>query len=212
MQSGGALDIPIGGITGTKFDQIVVLGQYGHAIGGPRAGSSGDVDFDPTWRENPEARAALGPVGMTVAGHPSIFPTTWVTTTNQISLRIPRTPTSTEIWWFSFTDRRQPKEVRDFFTTMQIRIFGPAGVLEQEDGENWGQATVQTHGVASRRVKQLVNMGVGRGKVIKENGLARIDGLTSEYGQLWTYHSWAQWMKGLGWDELRDVTTPPDVI
>jgi nitrite reductase/ring-hydroxylating ferredoxin subunit len=212
MQSGGSLDIPIGGITGTKFDQVVVLGEYGHAIGGPRAGSSGDVDFDPSWRDNPEARAALGPVGITVAGHPSIFPTTWVTTTNQISLRIPRTPTSTEIWWFSFTDQTQPKEVRDFFTTMQIRIFGPAGVLEQEDGENWGQATKQTRGVASRRVNHLVNMGVGRGKVIKEDGLAHIDGLTSEYGQLWTYHSWAQWMKGLGWDELRDVTMPPDVI
>ena len=212
MQAGGELAIPVTGITGTKFDQVVVLGEYGHAIGGPRAGSQGDVDPNGAWRTRPEVREALGPVGLIVAGHPSIFPSTWVTTTSQISLRIPRSPTSTEIWWFSFTDRSQPAELRDFLITMQTRIFGPAGLLEQDDGENWNQSTMQTRGVASRRVKQLVNMGAGRGKVVKEHGLARIEGLTSEYGQRWTYHSWAQWMKGLGWDRLREATTPPDVL
>lgn len=212
MQDGTGLDVPRTGITGTKFDQVVVLGEYGHAIGGPRTGSAGDVDPNQGWRTAPEALAALGPVGVTVAGHPSIFPSTWVTTTSQLSLRIPRTPTSTEIWWFSFTDRNMPRELRDFLVTIQTRIFGPAGLLEQDDGENWSQSTMQTHGVASRRVRQLINMGLGRGKVLREQGLARIEGLTSEYGQLWTYHSWAQWMKGLGWDELRDATMPPDVL
>lgn len=212
MQAGGELGVPVTGITGTKFDQVVVLGEFGHGIGGPRAGSPGDVDVNPTWRTRPEVQDALGPVGLTVAGHPSIFPSTWITTTNQLSLRIPRTPTSTEIWWFSFTDRSLPKEMQDMLTQLQIRIFGPAGLLEQDDGENWVQSTMQTHGVASRRVKHLVNMGVGRGKVVKEHGLAHVDGLTSEYGQLWTYHSWAQWMKGLDWDQLRQGTTPPDAI
>lgn len=211
-QGGGGLEVPVTGITGTKFDQVVVLGEYGHAIGGPKAGSTGDVDPNPLWRTTPEAQEALGPVGLTVAGHPSVFPSTWVTTTQQLSLRIPRTPTSTEIWWFSFTDEQMDPAFREVLVTIQTRIFGPAGLLEQDDGENWGQSTMQTHGVASRRVNHLVNMGLGRGKVVKEHGLAHIDGLTNEYGQLWTYHSWAQWMKGLGWDELRDATTPPDLI
>lgn len=211
-QGGGGLDVPVTGITGTKFDQVVVLGEYGHAIGGPRAGSPGDVDPNPFWRATPEVQAALGPVGLTVAGHPSVFPSTWVTTTQQLSLRIPRTPTTTEIWWFSFTDRAMDPAIREVLVTIQTRIFGPAGLLEQDDGENWGQSTMQTHGVASRRVNHLVNMGLGRGKVVKEHGLARIDGLTSEYGQLWTYHSWAQWLKGLDWDDLSEATTPPDLI
>jgi 3-phenylpropionate/trans-cinnamate dioxygenase alpha subunit len=212
MQEGRDLDIPVTGITGSRFDQVVVLGEYGHAINGPRAGSPGDVDPNPTWRHAPEARAALGPVGLQVAGHPSVFPTTWVTTTTQLSLRIPRTPSTTEIWWFSFTDRTMPQELRDFLVTMQIRIFGPAGLLEQDDGENWGQATQQTYGIASRRRRHLLTMGLGRGKVVREHGLARIDTVTNEHGQLWTYHAWAQWLKGLGWDELHDATTPPDVM
>ena len=212
MQGGGSLDIPVTGTTGTKFDQVVVLGEYGHAIGGPRAGSSGAVDPNPVWRTRPEARQALGPVGLTVAGHPSIFPSTWVATTMQLSLRIPRTPTSTEIWWFSFTDRSLPADVRESVIRLQTRLFGPAGLLEQDDGENWSQSTMQTRGVASQRVKHVLNMGLGRGKVTREHGLARIEGLTNEHGQLWTYHSWAQWMKGLDWAALRAATTPPDVI
>ena len=213
MQSGAELELPVTGIIGSKFDQVVVIGEYGHAIGGPTTSSSAYVDFAPGWRETPQARAALGPVGVMVGGHPSIFPTTWVTAAlPQVSLRIPREPNRTEIWWFTFVDRNLPREVRDMLVTMSCRVFGPAGVLEQDDGENWAQATAQTRGVASRRMKHQLTMGLGQGKIIKEGGLARIEGITSEHGQLWTYHSWAQWMKGLGWNELRETTTPGDFI
>jgi 3-phenylpropionate/trans-cinnamate dioxygenase alpha subunit len=105
-----------------------------------------------------------------------------------------------------------PREMRDFMVSMACRVFGPAGVLEQDDGENWAQATAQARGLASRRMKHLLKMGLGRGTIIKEGGLSRIEGLTSEYGQLWTYYSWAQWMKGLSWEELKKATTPGDSL
>ena len=212
MDSGAALDLPATGISGTKFDSVVVLGEYGHAIGGPTASSSGNSVFDKDWRTTAQAHEALGPVGVEVAGHPNIFPTTWIAVSVQLSLRIPRDPGHTEIWWFTFVDRNLPRETRDFMVTIASRIFGPGGVLEQDDGENWAQATAQTRGIASRRMKHQLTMGLGRGKIIKEGGLSRIEGLTAEHGQLWTYHSWAQWMKGLSWDELKKVTTPGDVI
>ena len=213
MDSGADLDVPLGMISGSHFDQVVVLGEYGHAIGGPTASSAGNVEFDRTWRTRPEVQAALGPVGIDVAGHPSVFPTTWVTSAPvQLSLRIPRSPTHTEIWWFTFVDRNLPADLRKFMVTMASRIFGPAGVLEQEDGENWSQSTAQCHGSASRQVKHLLTMGLGRGRIIKEGGLARIEGSTNEHGQLWTYHAWAQWMKGAPWNELRAATTPGDRI
>jgi len=213
MQSGASLDLRGGGISGTKFDTVVVLGEYGHAIGGPTRSSAGYFEFDPAWREPPPAKAALGPVGINVAGHPNIFPTTWVTSAlPQVSLRIPRDPSHTEIWWFTFVDRNMSRETRTFMVTMANRIFGPAGLLEQEDGENWAQATAQTRGIASRRMKHLLSMGLGRGNIIRESGLSRIEGLTSEHAQLWTYYSWAQWMKGLSWDDLKKATTPGDRI
>lgn len=212
MEEGQGLAAPITAITGSAFDQVVVLGEYGHAIGGPTATSTGNVDVDHAWRQRPEVQARLGPVGSQVAGHPSVFPNTWITTTSQLSVRIPRSATSTEIWWFSFNDVDLPTEIQEFVTTVQIRLFGPAGLLEQDDGENWSQSTMQSAGSAARRHRHLLNMGVGRGKVVREGGLARIEGLTNEHGQLWTYHAWAQWLKGLGWDDLRAATEPPEVL
>src|SRR6516165_7632763 len=106
MQSGAGLELPEAGISGAKFETVVVLGEYGHAIAGPNTSSSGYFEFAPQWRDTPQAKAALGPVGIRVAGHPNIFPTTWVTVTQpQVSLRIPRDPSHTEIWWFTFVDR-----------------------------------------------------------------------------------------------------------
>lgn len=203
---------PVSGTTGTNFEHSVVLGEYGHAIGGPIASSPGNFDPDPSWRSTDTAREALGPVGATVAGHAGIFPTTWLTTTSQLSLRIPRSVNRTEIWWFTFVDRSASESTRSKTISLANRVFGPAGLLEQDDGENWAQSTMQTYGEASRRIPHLVNMGLGRGRIIKEHGLARIDGPTSEYGQLWTYHSWLQWMKRPDWQQLRLSTTPGEQL
>ena len=212
MESGADLGLPVGNISGRSFDQVVIVGEFGHGIGGPTAGSTGNPEFNRAWREDPRVREVLGPVGVRVAGHPSIFPTTWLTTGAQISLRIPRGPNKTEIWWFTLVDKNVSPEVRRTVVSRANRIFGPSGVLEQDDGENWSQSTLQTHGLASKKLPNLLNMGLGRGQIIKEHGLARIDTTTNEHAQLWTYHSWAQWLKGTSWDELRQATTPGDCL
>lgn len=95
---------------------------------------------------------------------------------------------------------------------MANHIFGPAGLLEQEDGENWAQSTKQSFGAESVKIPQMLKMDLGRGKVIKEHGTARIEGTTSEHGQRWTYLAWAQYMKGASWDEIKAATTPGDVL
>ncbi len=213
-QSGEALNVPVSDITGTRFDQTVLLGEYGHAIGGPRAfaAASRSTASEHAWRLEARAQQALGPIGIEVDGHPSIFPTTWITTAQQLSLRIPRGPMQTEIWWFNFVDRNASESERRKQLRRGHILFGPAGLLEQDDGENWSQSTIQTAGLASRKIRQLLTMGLGSGRVIREHGLSRIEGTTSEHGQLWTYHAWSQWMRGLSWSELRAATEPVDCL
>src|SRR5262249_35327428 len=77
MQNGAALDLPGSGIIGSQFETVVVLGEYGHAIGGPTTTSSGYFEFAPEWRDSPQAKATLGPGGGRVAGHPNIFSNAW---------------------------------------------------------------------------------------------------------------------------------------
>jgi phenylpropionate dioxygenase-like ring-hydroxylating dioxygenase large terminal subunit len=211
-QDGEEIKVPISEITGTDFDQVVLLGEYGHAIGGPDIRGRSDLlaTSDERWRASASAQSALGPVGIHVNGHPSLFPSAWITTTMQLSLRIPRGPNKTEIWWFSFVDRNASADERRRTLRRASLLFGPGGLLEQDDGENWAQSTMTTTGLANRRLPQLLNMGLGHGEVKKEHGLARIEGTTNEHGQLWTYHAWAQWMRGLSWPELREATSPGD--
>jgi phenylpropionate dioxygenase-like ring-hydroxylating dioxygenase large terminal subunit len=212
---GDALDIPAG-LGGSGVDEITFVAEYGHAIGGPSAKGQGDAGglIDTSWREKPEVLEALGPVGAIVAGHPNIFPNSWIATgTAQLSLRIPRGPNQTEIWWYSFTNKDNSPERRAVDVMVANHIFGPAGLLEQEDGENWSQSTMQTRGMASRRIPQLLRMDLGRGKMLRdEQGRCRMEGTTNEHAQLWTYAAWAEWMKGSDWDTLRENTTPGDFM
>jgi 3-phenylpropionate/trans-cinnamate dioxygenase alpha subunit len=71
---------------------------------------------------------------------------------------------------------------------------------------------MQTAGYRSRKMPHILKMNLGNGKVLKEHGLAHIDGNTTEHAQLWTYAAWEHWMSGCTWDELRARTTPPDVM
>lgn len=222
MDNGGAQtpdgsDMEFGGGTsgGDVTTSIVCLGEYGHAIGGPTIESLGDLGglVSHDWRFTEQAAAALRPVGQRVGGHPNIFPNSWISGTTQLSLRIPRGPMETELWWFSFIDKNIDPARRAMMVMVANHIFGPAGLLEQEDGENWAQSTMQTVGLRSRAVPQLLRMNLGRGKVVKDDtGPPRIEGTISEHAQLWTYASWVQWMSGSTWDELKAKTTPPDYL
>lgn len=209
MQDGEKLEMTkAAAMSGTKYPSVVVIGEYGHSIAGPTT-EANVGEYDSTWRLKGEAAEMLGDRA-DIAGHPGIFPNVWVAATAQISLRIPRSPTVTEFWWFSFVDKNLSERHRRNAVRAANRVFGPAGILEQDDGENWSQSTMQTHGGASREVPVVVNMGLGHGEVKRQNGLARIDTITNEHGQLWLYHCWQQWLQAETWDDLRAATEPPE--
>jgi 3-phenylpropionate/trans-cinnamate dioxygenase alpha subunit len=201
-------------------ESLVVLGEYGHAIGGPTYESMRGLMTEMAqaqpwlsqdWRDSPEALDVLGPVGVRLNGYQSIFPSLWVANLNrQLCLRVPTGPTTTELWWFGLMRKEASVEERTAQLSRHIHTFGPAGMLEQEDGENWAQSTTQTHGLASRKIPQALKMDLGRGKVIREHGLARIEGVTSEHPQLWTYAAWAQYVSGVDWATIKKNTTPGD--
>jgi phenylpropionate dioxygenase-like ring-hydroxylating dioxygenase large terminal subunit len=194
---------------------LVMLGEYGHAIGGPLLTpqlkqimamlGNGDPIFDQSYRDKPEAIEQLGPVGLQVLGHPNIFPNLWVASNcTQLSLRVPKGPHATEIWWFTLVDRNLPEETWTAQVASANHIFGPAGLLEQEDGENWDQSTRGTMGTVSRRFPLNFSMNRGRGEVIEDElGPPRIETNINEHPQLWTYRAWSEWMAADSWQELK---------
>ena len=212
--------------------QMVILGDYGHGIGGPgmredefadfqerqRTQSSHKewYDFQAAQRAVPEVHERLGPVGARALGHPSIFPNLWIALTNQICLRIPRGPFETEIWWFTLLPKEMPEKQRRRAIFQANHLFGPAGFLEQDDGENWSHSTRGARGaVAGARP---VNLSMGRGLDVvshdEASGQSAIETVVNEHGQRWNYANWQAWMHAESWADLESnrPRPPSDVV
>lgn len=208
--------------------QMVMLGDYGHAISGPMfsdddlaafqahfGGEDGAApqtfeEYYVAFRGKEENREKLGPVGIHAAGHPNIFPNLWIATGGtQLCLRIPRGPLETELWWFTFVQKDIPAETRRNVVNFATHMFGPAGLLEQDDGENWSHSTRGTQPDYARRFPLNFAMGMGLERpIMREGGQTGMPTAVNEEGQRWLYQSWQHWMEAETWDELRRKTVP----
>ena len=199
-------------INSLERPHVVVLGEYGHALSGPKLDEQGlamrrNFGGDNRWRERPEVKATLGPVGLKVSEHPQIFPNLWLATGGgQLSLRLPKGPGKTEIWWFTLIDKDTEAEMHEVQRHRAIHVFGPAGMLEQEDGENWGESTRANAGVVSRRFPLHYAAGLSHDEVIEdEGGPPYAETMVNEHAQLWHYRAWSEWMAAETWQDLKQV-------
>ena len=214
----------------SPMEQMVMLGEYGHGIGGPgiseeryqeseeriRTGEGGKIwyDRDVVKRMRPGVAEQLGPVGKRSFGHPNIFPNLWVALTHQVCLRIPRGPYETELWWFAYRLKDAPEEENRFYQNSQNHLFGPAGLLEQDDGENWSHSTRGATGTLAKTRPLNLSMGLGADKMSQDpSGQAGVETVVNEHGQRWHYQSWQEWMNSESWQELMtNHSMPPGEI
>jgi hypothetical protein len=119
-------------------------------------------------------------------------------------MRNPIGPGETEIRAVALYDRSAPADVQTMQKRRAFMKFGPSGLLEQEDGENWDQATAGT------RIRELEDAalnyerGLGRGTFVRDELTPpRIESMINEHGQLWFYQAWADAMRAESWDDLR---------
>ena len=160
-------------------------------------------------RLDPRVQQMLGPVGTRSFGHPNIFPNLWITQFNQVCLRVPRGPFETELWWFTLVPKEMPEDQRRLAIYMANHTFGPAGLLEQDDGENWSHSTRGAKGAVTQRLPLNYAMGRGHDRVEADpSGQSRIETVVNEHGQRWTYQSWQEWMQADSWQELMAHHSP----
>lgn len=209
-------------------NQMVMLGEYGHAIGGPGIPRETQDQIDQLSDEERaemsrsrheqaprirprQATGLMGPEGVRSEGHPNIFPNLWITISGaQMCLRLPRGPSHTELWWYTIVPKAAPPEAKRKMIRQVGHIFGPAGLLEQDDGENWSQSTRSARGFSSRQLGQAIQMGLGHDQVVTGgNGEHYVEGLISEHAQRWLYRAWTEWMAARDWAELKTSRSAP---
>ncbi|MEM7221059.1 MAG: aromatic ring-hydroxylating dioxygenase subunit alpha [Pseudomonadota bacterium] len=217
-------------------DQMVLLGDYGHAIGGPGLssenqarlerqhdesaqtagadGADGSRRHAHAWRLREDVRERMGPVGVRTRGHPNIFPNLWVASGGtQLCLRVPRGRGVTELQWYTFVEKDMTPAERREVIQHAIHFFGPAGLLEQDDGENWSHSTRGAAGTAAGTRPLNFAMGAGLDAVRADGDQASIDTVVNEHGQRWTYQAWADWLAAPDWPSLvANHTAPPTEV
>jgi phenylpropionate dioxygenase-like ring-hydroxylating dioxygenase large terminal subunit len=164
------------------------------------------------WRFDPAVRARLGSLrGRVNRANMLIWPNLFVNTgSREFMLRNPLGPAKMGIWKTILVDKNASPETQRMAVRASNRHFGPAGMFEQDDGENWDQSTLAAQSVVSQRYDLNYAMALGHGEVVEDGASPpRIDTLTNENAQLWMYRVWAEFMAAGSWPELRATIEQP---
>lgn len=188
-------------------DGFTMVTAYGHGFTAnfidPENVRQNDLSY---WRFDPDVKARLGEFRSKVnRANMLIFPNLFVNTgSRDLMVRNPMGPGKMEICKTVLVDRNATEAQRRAAVRASNRHFGPAGMFEQDDGENWDQSTAAARGPVAKRYDLQYNMGLGHGVLVEDGRTPpRVDTLTNEHAQLWMYRVWAEFMSAPGWDALR---------
>lgn len=121
---------------------------------------------DAAWRhqvdEFPAVAERLGALqAARTSGHGTVFPN-FATLAGPGLVRIwhPRGPQLTDVWSYLLVEADAPADVVDAVRVGGARSFGPSGLLEQDDSENWIQIQHNLRGFITRQTRFNVQMGL----------------------------------------------------
>jgi len=86
-------------------------------------------------------------------GSATIFPNfSWLTGRQTLRVWHPKGPFETEVWTWTLVDRDMPEDLKVRQRQTSVQTFGPSGIFEQDDAENWSQCTSTMRGFVSREL------------------------------------------------------------
>ncbi|MDP8985709.1 MAG: aromatic ring-hydroxylating dioxygenase subunit alpha, partial [Pseudomonadota bacterium] len=146
----------------------------------------------------PEIEARLGKDRVQMNNlHCNVFPNfSWLNPVRTLRVWHPKGPNSMECWSFVFVDKQAPEEVKQATRWVTQMQFGPAGLAEQDDGENWGLIAGNLAGRGPQIHKLNLNytMGLGREGSDPQFPGQVLQNLWGEMPQRMFYNRWAEFM------------------
>jgi 3-phenylpropionate/trans-cinnamate dioxygenase alpha subunit len=182
----------------------------GHGIGGEFGGLAEGSEVETAYTPFVKAmRRRLAEANSDVVnkivpiGHGTIFPNfSFLDTLRFRTFRVwhPRGPGKMEIAAWCMVDKALPEALKAEVREQYIFSFGPSGIFEQEDGENWSQCTAATQGWIGRNLEFNYQLGLNHEHSVADalgTGLpGTMGGIWSEINQRGFYKRWAELMAG----------------
>lgn len=198
---------------------FTLLAEYGHGANCKTGVAASTLEkgalklrIDPIferWRENPTILAKLDPLQQQVLRYnANAFPNLFIDDRLFI-IRNPLGPGRTEMRAIALYDTSGPPEAQLAEKRLAFQKFGPSGFYEQEDGENWDQATAGAAIEPLQSYDLNYAMGIGSGTFVNGDGPTRIESMVNEHAQVWFYRFWADAMAARDWAELREAHRRP---
>jgi phenylpropionate dioxygenase-like ring-hydroxylating dioxygenase large terminal subunit len=186
---------------------FTLLATYGHGLTADYTDESFNWDAPLAyWRKDPKVQERLGPLRIKVnRSNMNVFPNLFVNSgSREFMLRRPMGPAKMEIWKTLLVDKSASEEIQHMQARASNRHFGPGGMFEQEDGENWDQSTFGAKGRVARRYDLNYSMALGHVTYLDEAGAPPLIGgqMTNEHAQRWFYQGWAAMVSGDTWPEV----------
>ena len=127
--------------------------------------------------------------------HATLFPSfSYLPGTNTLRVWHPRGPGQMEVYSWIIVEKSMPPEVKEAQRLFTQRTFSPSGLLEQDDGENWGEIQKVLKGTVQRRYTFNYQMGLGHEREDVEHYPGRLSYVMSEGAARGFYRRYSQLM------------------
>ena len=200
-------------VASTSFPELGHGGvtSAGYAWGYPSF-EEPDIDafFQQRWEQRNKQLAtdgrpvgAMGPATMfpSMSLHAGGFP-------RALIVSHPISPTETEVWRWYLVDDDLPPSIESWLRHWYLRYSGPAGLVEQDDMENWDYATEASTGTIARRYPYNYQLGLDMAVPSEtlDDAVESSYFMTEENARNY-YRRWSALMSGASWAEMAEKRT-----
>ena len=114
----------------------------------------------------------------------------------------PKGPGKFEMWTWAMVDKQMPDDLKQTILNNVSRTFGPAGLFDNDDGDNLQAITEQSRGWRTKQMDVYTNMAMGGEHSRDEMPGVVSEGLVCEQNQRYVYRRWLEMMKAKDWSEV----------
>ena len=207
-------DLNVGNTSVDLSESVSVAGMNGHAVLSTLDGVSGYGFYpDPTLplqylKDNRDV--ALSRLGDFRGNHLwgsqinyTVFPNLQMLPgLNWFRVYHPKGPGKFEMWTWAMVDKRMSDDLKRMILDNVSRTFGPAGLFDNDDGDNLQAATEQSRGWRTRQMDVYTHMALGREHEREEMPGVVSDGFVCEQNQRYVYRRWCELMRADSWGDV----------
>lgn len=114
----------------------------------------------------------------------------------------PKGPGRYEQWTWAMAEKAMPQEMKEYILENQIRTFGPAGLFDNDDGDNFDAIGEMGRGRRAREANLYTVMGMGKERTHAELPGVITESIISEQNQRNMYRQWLDLMQSETWEQM----------